>query len=61
VDPEIPPDGVRLMLLGALNWANEWYRPGGLSLDAVADAFARVVAGHRLAAAAAATPRIRPL
>jgi hypothetical protein len=50
-----------LMLLGALNWANEWYRPGGLSLDAVADAFARVVAGHRLAAAAAATPRIRPL
>jgi AcrR family transcriptional regulator len=61
VDPEIPPDGVRLMLLGALNWANEWYRPGGLSLDAVADAFARVAAGHRLAAAAAATPRIRPL
>lgn len=62
VDPTIAPDGVRLMLLGALNWANEWYRPGGLSLDAVADAFARVVAGQRPAVSPRpASPRIRPL
>ena len=62
IDPAISPDGVRLLLLGALNWANEWYRPGGLSLDAVADAFARVVAGHRSAVPPrTASPRIRPL
>ena len=63
VDREIPPDGVRLMLLGALNWANEWYRPGGLSLDDVADSFARIVTQRQPAAniASATRPRIRPL
>jgi len=63
VDPAISPDGIRLLLLGALNWANEWYRPGGLSLDAVADSFARIVTQRQPAATAtsAPSPRIRPL
>jgi TetR/AcrR family transcriptional regulator, cholesterol catabolism regulator len=31
---------VRLLLLGALNWAGEWYRPGRLSIDKIAHDFA---------------------
>ena len=34
---------VRLLILGAVNWAGTWYRPGGrLSLDAVAEGAARL-------------------
>lgn len=34
---------VRLLVLGAVNWAGTWYRPGGrLSLDAVAEDTARL-------------------
>jgi len=43
----IPPgtslDSVRLLLLGALNWAGEWYRPGRLSINKVARDFAAIV------------------
>lgn len=35
----VSPDAVRLMLLGALNWAGEWYRPGGLSIEKIAQDF----------------------
>jgi len=35
---------VRLLILGAVNWAGTWYREGGrLSLDAVAEGAARLV------------------
>lgn len=33
-------DSVRLLLLGAVNWAGEWYRPGRLSIDKIARDFA---------------------
>ncbi len=36
----ISQDSVRLMLLGAVNWAGEWYRPGRLSIDKIARDFA---------------------
>lgn len=38
-------DAVRLMLLGAVNWAGEWYRPGRVSIDEIADSFARLSFG----------------
>ena len=30
---------LRLLVLGALNWSQTWYRPGGDSPDEIADAF----------------------
>ncbi|MEP9355229.1 TetR/AcrR family transcriptional regulator [Xanthobacter sp. KR7-65] len=37
-------DAVRLLLLGAVNWAGEWYRPGGrLPIDKIASDFTRSV------------------
>ena len=45
IDEKLSPDSVRLMLLGALNWAGEWYRPGGMSIDEIARDFAGCVAG----------------
>jgi len=34
---------VRLLILGAVNWAGTWYRPGGrLSLDKVAEDASRL-------------------
>lgn len=48
VDPGIAPDAVRLLLLGAVNWAGEWYRadrevPGRMGIDAIARDFAACV------------------
>jgi AcrR family transcriptional regulator len=40
IGPGISRDSVRLLLLGALNWAGEWYRGGGLSIDKIAHDFA---------------------
>jgi AcrR family transcriptional regulator len=43
IDPEISPDSVRLLLLGALNWAGEWYRAGRADIDAISRDFAACV------------------
>ena len=43
VAPGLDADALRLMLLGAVNWAGEWYRPGRLPIDALARDFARAV------------------
>jgi AcrR family transcriptional regulator len=42
---DISPDALRLMLLGAVNWAGEWYRPGRLSIDKIARDFASSILG----------------
>ena len=45
---DISPDVVRLMLLGAVNWAGEWYRPEGrLTIDRISHDFAELVFGRR--------------
>jgi AcrR family transcriptional regulator len=44
-DGHVPGDAqlVRLLILGAVNWAGTWYRPGGrLSLDEIAEGAARL-------------------
>jgi TetR/AcrR family transcriptional regulator, cholesterol catabolism regulator len=38
-------DAARLLLLGAVNWAGEWYRPGRLAIDDIARSFAMVAIG----------------
>lgn len=44
IAPGISADSVRLLLLGAVNWAGEWYRPDGpLSIDKIASDFASAV------------------
>ena len=45
IDAKLSPDSVRLLLLGALNWAGEWYRPGRMGIDEIARDFAGCVAG----------------
>jgi AcrR family transcriptional regulator len=42
---DISPDALRLMLLGAVNWAGEWYRPGPLSINKIARDFACSILG----------------
>lgn len=37
--PDIDRHYLRLMLIGALNWSNVWYRPGGDPPETVAKAF----------------------
>ena len=44
--PGLSRDVVRLMLLGAVNWAGEWYRPGRLGIDLIAHDFAALVFGQ---------------
>lgn len=39
-------DSARLLLLGAVNWAGEWYRPGRLSIDQIARDWADLVFGR---------------
>ena len=46
LQPGISRDVVRLMLLGAVNWAGEWYRPGRLSIDRIAHDFAELIFGQ---------------
>lgn len=43
IDPKISKDSVRLLLLGALNWAGEWYRPDRMDIDKIARDFAASV------------------
>ena len=43
VDAVIAPESVRLLLLGAVNWAGEWYRPGRMDIDDIARDFAACV------------------
>lgn len=38
--PAVSQDSVRLLLLGAVNWAGEWYRPERMSIDEIARDFA---------------------
>lgn len=40
ISSDISQDSVRLLLLGAVNWAGEWYRPGRLGIDKIAHDFA---------------------
>ena len=40
IPPGTSQDSVRLLLLGAVNWAGEWYRPGRLGIDKIARDFA---------------------
>ena len=41
----VSPDAVRLLLLGGVNWAGEWYRPGRLSIDQLARDWTTIVFG----------------
>ena len=49
IDPGISPDSVRLLLLGALNWAGEWYRTGRMDIDDISRDFAACVLRSRWA------------
>lgn len=40
IAPDISPESIRLLLLGALNWAGEWYRPGRMDIDDISRDFA---------------------
>jgi AcrR family transcriptional regulator len=40
IDPGISPESIRLLLLGALNWAGEWYRPDRMGIDDISRDFA---------------------
>jgi AcrR family transcriptional regulator len=40
IDPDISPESIRLLLLGALNWAGEWYRPDRMGIDDISRDFA---------------------
>jgi len=40
VDPNISPESIRLLLLGAVNWAGEWYRPDRMDIDDISRDFA---------------------
>ncbi len=39
----VSPDSMRLLLLGAVNWAGEWYRPERMRIDDIARDFAACV------------------
>lgn len=43
IEKDISRDSVRLLLLGALNWAGEWYRPERIGIDDIARDFAASV------------------
>jgi len=40
INRAISPESVRLLLLGALNWAGEWYRPDRMDIDDISRDFA---------------------
>jgi AcrR family transcriptional regulator len=40
IDRAISPESIRLLLLGALNWAGEWYRPDRMDIDHISRDFA---------------------
>lgn len=41
IDPAIAKDSARLLILGAVNWAGEWYRQDRMDIDKIASDFAR--------------------
>jgi AcrR family transcriptional regulator len=43
IDPDISPESIRLLLLGALNWAGEWYRPDRMGINDISRDFAASV------------------
>ena len=43
VRSDLDDDALRLLLLGAVNWAGEWFREGSLTIDTIARDFARSV------------------
>jgi TetR/AcrR family transcriptional regulator, cholesterol catabolism regulator len=43
VDPDVDRATLRHMLLGALNWAKFWYRPGGMTPTDIADGMIRIL------------------
>jgi len=43
VASNVSPESLRLLLLGAVNWAGEWYRPGRMGIDEIARDFAASV------------------
>jgi AcrR family transcriptional regulator len=43
LDAKLSRDAVRLLLLGAVNWAGEWYRPGRMGIDEIARDFAACI------------------
>lgn len=46
--PSVSDDSVRLLLLGAVNWAGEWYRPERMRIDDLARDFAATVLRPRI-------------
>lgn len=45
IPEDVSPDAVRLMLLGAVNWAGEWYRPNRGPIDQIAASFSKLAFG----------------
>ena len=45
IPPGVSLDAARLLLLGAVNWAGEWYRPDRLAINDIARSFARMALG----------------
>lgn len=39
------PEMAKFFILGAMNWAAEWYRPGRLGIDEIADDMTRLLVG----------------
>lgn len=39
------PEIAKFFILGAMNWAAEWYRPGRLRIDEIAEDLTRLIAG----------------
>lgn len=39
IEPTVSQDAVRLLILGAVNWAGEWYRPERMGIDEIARDF----------------------
>lgn len=45
IPEDVNLDAARLMLLGAVNWAGEWYRPNRVPIDQISASFARLTFG----------------
>jgi TetR/AcrR family transcriptional regulator, cholesterol catabolism regulator len=46
IPDDVSLDVARLMLLGAVNWAGEWYRPNRVPIDDIAASFAKLAFGE---------------
>jgi len=51
---------VRMLLIGAMNWATEWYSPKGGSIPEIAECLCRMLDGLGLQHASAASVRHQP-